>query len=295
MRKGWEGLGFLPSLIDWCDRLGRLSPNDPQQGSYLQWPWCREYPHNSYGQKYGTNVPPCIGSWNSHWYLVDIAILLVKTCENSTDTHRDPSISWTSRCKAFTMGSPSAMGTQRKCHLNLVDICHVYAMYIIMVLKKDYYSMSISYIHDYPCLFLLGNCQKRWFATGCLLFRAGDCWVHMLLYSDMDGLHRAVTHGVPSISPGEKCASDIPSHGFAIFPTHRIHGAAIYPRCSTYGIFTYIWVVFGVNVGKYSIHGVSGYGNIYHQYTPVMLAYIPAPWIRHGLWQPGKVTTSKNG
>ena len=24
------------------------------------------------------------------------------------------------------------------------------------------------------------------------------------------------------------------------------------------------------------------YGNIYHQYTPVMLAYIPAPWIRHG-------------
>jgi hypothetical protein len=28
------------------------------------------------------------------------------------------------------------------------------------------------------------------------------------------------------------------------------------------------------------------YGNMdpifYHQYTPVMLAYIPAPWIRHG-------------
>ena len=26
------------------------------------------------------------------------------------------------------------------------------------------------------------------------------------------------------------------------------------------------------------------YGNIYHQYTPVMLAHIPAPWIRHGKW-----------
>ena len=24
------------------------------------------------------------------------------------------------------------------------------------------------------------------------------------------------------------------------------------------------------------------YGNIYHQHTAVMLAYIPAPWIRHG-------------
>ena len=24
------------------------------------------------------------------------------------------------------------------------------------------------------------------------------------------------------------------------------------------------------------------YGNIYHQYSPFILAYIPAPWIRHG-------------
>ena len=25
-----------------------------------------------------------------------------------------------------------------------------------------------------------------------------------------------------------------------------------------YGIFTYIWAIFGVNVGKYSLHGASG-------------------------------------
>jgi hypothetical protein len=30
------------------------------------------------------------------------------------------------------------------------------------------------------------------------------------------------------------------------------------PRCSMYGIFTYIWAIFGVNVGKYAIHGASG-------------------------------------
>ena len=58
-----------------------------------------------------------------------------------------------------------------------------------------------------------------------------------------------------------------------------------------HGIFTYIWVIFRGNVGKYSIHGAYGiyiyiiyipigsmyaiYDNIYHQYTPVMLAYIP--------------------
>ena len=28
-----------------------------------------------------------------------------------------------------------------------------------------------------------------------------------------------------------------------------------YPRSSMYGIFTYIWVIYGVNVGKYTIHG----------------------------------------
>ena len=27
------------------------------------------------------------------------------------------------------------------------------------------------------------------------------------------------------------------------------------PRCSMYGIFTYIWLIFMVNVGKYVIHG----------------------------------------
>ena len=25
------------------------------------------------------------------------------------------------------------------------------------------------------------------------------------------------------------------------------------------------------------------YGNISHQYTPFMLVYMPAPWIRHGI------------
>ena len=34
------------------------------------------------------------------------------------------------------------------------------------------------------------------------------------------------------------------------------------PRCSMYGIFTYMWVIFRVNVGKYSIHGASQKDNI---------------------------------
>ena len=30
------------------------------------------------------------------------------------------------------------------------------------------------------------------------------------------------------------------------------------PICSMYGIFICIWVIYGVNVGKYYIHGASG-------------------------------------
>ena len=32
-----------------------------------------------------------------------------------------------------------------------------------------------------------------------------------------------------------------------------------YPRCSMYEIFTYVWVIFRANIGKYSIHGAYGY------------------------------------
>ena len=36
-----------------------------------------------------------------------------------------------------------------------------------------------------------------------------------------------------------------------------------YPRSSMYGIFTYIWVIYRVNVGKYTIHGWSGNSSHY--------------------------------
>ena len=37
---------------------------------------------------------------------------------------------------------------------------------------------------------------------------------------------------------------------------------------------------FNIPIG--SMYGI--YGNIYHQYTPFMLAYIPAPWILWDIW-----------
>jgi hypothetical protein len=32
-----------------------------------------------------------------------------------------------------------------------------------------------------------------------------------------------------------------------------------------------------------------------NQYTPVMLAYIPAPWIRHGIWLKSPITGGFSG
>ena len=33
----------------------------------------------------------------------------------------------------------------------------------------------------------------------------------------------------------------------------------IYTMCSMYGIFIFIWMILGANVGEYSIHGAFGY------------------------------------
>ena len=38
------------------------------------------------------------------------------------------------------------------------------------------------------------------------------------------------------------------------FPTYWEH-ELVMPKCSTYGIFAYIWPKLIVSVGKYSIHG----------------------------------------
>ena len=40
------------------------------------------------------------------------------------------------------------------------------------------------------------------------------------------------------------------------------HGSMAIPRWSMCGIFTYIWVIYGVNVGKYTIHGSMAIGEL---------------------------------
>ena len=40
-----------------------------------------------------------------------------------------------------------------------------------------------------------------------------------------------------------------------------LEGFPAYPTASMYGIFTYIWLMFMVNVGEYTIHGWYGYSN----------------------------------
>ena len=47
----------------------------------------------------------------------------------------------------------------------------------------------------------------------------------------------------------------------------RIIYYAISPRHSMFGIFTYIGVVLGVNVGIYGIHGVSGEDRVFRGFS----------------------------
>ena len=44
---------------------------------------------------------------------------------------------------------------------------------------------------------------------------------------------------------------------YSIIYTYTCVYTHIYPRCSMCSMFTLIWVIFGVNVGRYSIHGAS--------------------------------------
>ena len=44
-----------------------------------------------------------------------------------------------------------------------------------------------------------------------------------------------------------------------------------FPRCSMYGLFTYIWVVLGVNVGKHATLSIWFYFQIYHVYHVKLL------------------------
>ena len=50
------------------------------------------------------------------------------------------------------------------------------------------------------------------------------------------------------------CFDDLPIYIYIYIYTQVLHGA---------GIFTYTWAIFGVNVGKYSIHEASGIIYIY--------------------------------
>ena len=76
-------------------------------------------------------------------------------------------------------------------------------------------------------------------------------------------------------------AKDLPFHGFPRYISYlqtfenmheKIIGnpfreqKASLPKDSMYGIFTYIWFIFMVNVGKYTIHSVFGLGKEHMAY-----------------------------
>ena len=58
---------------------------------------------------------------------------------------------------------------------------------------------------------------------------------------------------------------------------NEYYSLMMYPRCSMYGIVTNIWVIYGVNVGKYAIHGAYGiWKNEFH--VPVTTNQLSSLW-----------------
>ena len=52
--------------------------------------------------------------------------------------------------------------------------------------------------------------------------------------------------------------------------------STLFPIGSMYGIFTYIWLIFMVNVGKYTIHGSFGFG----EDAPILTFAYFFRWVR---------------
>ena len=103
---------------------------------------------------------------------------------------------------------------------------------------------------------------------------------HHLILLQAEHLNSSFPVGKPSELATRAVAPSVSAHGWRGFGGHRplreqgkcrpwgpglrrmwLFSAVswLYPRCSMYGIFTYIWAIFGITVGNYSIHGASGY------------------------------------
>ena len=56
-----------------------------------------------------------------------------------------------------------------------------------------------------------------------------------------------------------------------------------------YGIFTYIWLIFMVNVGKYTIHGWYGHQHNYHMEGKSRETHLAADALASSAWPGGLV------
>jgi hypothetical protein len=88
------------------------------------------------------------------------------------------------------------------------------------------------------------------------------CWIAKALGRPRSGLDAGVCSAL-AVVPMLTCAVTVYVCARLIYVYTWIH------ICSMYGIFSYIWVIFKANVGKYSIHGAYGIYNFVYQLCDV--------------------------
>ena len=100
--------------------------------------------------------------------------------------------------------------------------------------RSPFWTGLICFWHFWEACHLSPSCSSTWWT---------ELWNHLGDLSPAYVGHRWIRRGQ-----------------LAEFAHNRVMEHTV-PICSMYGIFTYIWVIFRVNVGKYSIHGAYGVGD----------------------------------
>ena len=117
------------------------------------------------------------------------------------------------------------------------------------------YSILFIHIYIYNCLYIIIYIYVYTCITGLSISIAmGETLGQALASWSRGPFHRprrTMTTTISNGAMGPNGDERWGSHSYEDFGFIR-------RRCSMYGIFTYIWAMFGVNVGKYSIHGAYG-------------------------------------
>ena len=97
-------------------------------------------------------------------------------------------------------------------------------------------------------------------------------YIYLVIFHQKNGPFMHKNHTIYAHGSMDPSMGDVWFRWIVLIPNRVLLGAredltdmSICPIGSMYGIFTYIWLIFMVNVGQYAIHGSYGFESSHHQ------------------------------